>query len=172
MNNWMLFWYFLVFSGLIFYYAETTIVLIYGTPAWQEDQKDAAIIVLNVIFMLIFIADIYVQLNTGYITNSAVILDRRRVRQRYTHYYIYMDILQIVIFFCAIVSRNYNLMYAKLVIVLKFLRMFEMDGIIERKFTTDITLKTVYVISKQIVTIFILAHTIGILFYLYDYNLL
>lgn len=146
--------------------------MVYGTPAWHEDQTSPAIIALNVIFLIIFIADIYVQLNTGYITNSAVILDRRRVRQRYTHYYIYLDILQIIIFFCSIVARNLGLMYAKLVIVLKFMRMFEFDEIIIRKFSTDVALKTIYIISKQLVTVFVLSHTIGILFYLFDYNLL
>ncbi len=102
-------------------------MLVYGSPAWQADLTSPPLIVLNVLFLLIFIADIYIQLNTGYITHSAVILDRKRVRVRYTHYYIYFDLLQVVIFFIAIVARNHGIMYAKLTIVFKFMRMLEFD---------------------------------------------
>lgn len=126
----------------------------------------------NAFFILVFIGDIYVQLNSGYITKGAIILDRYRVVNRYLHYTLYFDLVLIAVLFSAIVSQVYALNYAKLFVVLKFLRMFEFDELILRKLSTDVAIHTTYVISKQLVTIYLLSHTIGIIFYLIDFALL
>jgi hypothetical protein len=35
MANWLILWYFFVFQAIIFYFTEVTIVLTYGSIAWQ-----------------------------------------------------------------------------------------------------------------------------------------
>ena len=35
MANWLILWYFFVFQAIIFYFTEVTIVLAYGSIAWQ-----------------------------------------------------------------------------------------------------------------------------------------
>jgi hypothetical protein len=40
-----------------------------------------------------------------------------------------------------------------------------------RRLSTSLNAKAVYVIGKQIITIFVIAHTLGIIFYAIDYAL-
>ena len=54
---------------------------------------------------------------------------------------------------------------AKLIIIAKFMRMFQIDELYMRRLATAVNTKILYVVSKQLVTLFILAHTIGLFFY-------
>ncbi len=117
------------------------------------------------------IVDIGVQLATGFIFRGMVILNKERVIRRYIYRYLVMDVILIV---CMSVTMFGDfLMYKilKSVVIVKFLRMFEIDVLYLRKISTKFTLKIFYVIFKQVVTIFIIAHTIGIIFYAMDYSL-
>lgn len=105
MNGWLLLWYTVVFLGIIYFFSETTIILAYGDVAWQAALSSPTLVTLDVFFILVFIGDIYIQLNTGYITNSAIILDRLRVKDRYTHYYFYFDILLIAVLAISVIIR-------------------------------------------------------------------
>lgn len=171
MNDWLMLWYSVVFVGIIYYFSETTIILTYGEVAWQAALSSPAFITLNVFFILVFIGDIYVQFNTGYITNSAIILDRARVTYRYTHYYFYFDVLVVVIFTISVIIRVLNFNYAKLIIFYKFMRLFEFNVIYLRKLATNVVARTAFEISKQFVTIFVLSHIIGLIFYVIDFTL-
>jgi len=93
---------------------------------------------------------------------------------RYLHYYFYYDVIVILILLAALISQNYYLNFAKLLVIFKFLRMLEMDELVMRKLSmsTRIKARTIYIILKQFLTIFILSHTIGIFFYMIDYSLL
>lgn len=55
------------------------------------------------------------------------------------------------------------------VIVIKFLRIFEIDRLFMRGLSTTLNKKAVYVIGKQLVIIFLISHTLGIIFYAMDY---
>lgn len=111
------------------------------------------------------------QINTGYITNSAIILDRIRVKDRYTHYYFYFDLLVIIILAISVIIRVELFNYAKLIIFYKFVRMLEFNQIYLRRLATNVVARTVFQISKQFVTIFILSHIIGLIFYVIDFAL-
>ena len=67
-----------------------------------------------------------------------------RVRNRYTHYYVYADAITIILIFAALVSQAYQMEYAKLIIVVKFLRMFEFDALMLRKLVTNVFWRTTY----------------------------
>lgn len=112
-----------------------------------------------------FTIDIGIQLKTGYIYRGVIILDRRRVVNRYVRSYLLIDVLLIVIIIAAMVSEERMINIAKLIIIAKFIRMFQIDELYMRKLSTAVNTKILYVISKQLVTLFILAHTIGLFFY-------
>ena len=46
-----------------------------------------------------------------------------------------------------------------------------MDDLYMRRLSVSINGKTLYVIGKQFITVFILSHTIGVIFYLIDFAL-
>ena len=46
-----------------------------------------------------------------------------------------------------------------------------MDDLYMRRLSVNINGKTLYVIGKQFITVFILSHTIGVIFYLIDFAL-
>ena len=146
------------------------IMIVYGQVAWASELSSLPMLIINVIALLIFAVDIAVQLNAGYISRGAVILERRKVVSRYLHYYFYADIAIIVIELAALVSQNYYVNFAKLVVVWKFARLFEMDELVMRKLSlsTRLGALTSYVVLKQFLTIFMLSHTIGVGFYLVD----
>lgn len=126
---------------------------------------------MNAFCIVVIIGDIFVQLTTGFIFRGMVILNKERVIRRYIYRYLVVDIILIV---CMSVTMFGDfLMYKilKSMVVFKFLRMFEIDVLYLRKISTKFTLKIFYVIFKQVVTIFVIAHTMGIIFYAMDYSL-
>lgn len=136
--------------------------------AWQAELGCIPIIAFNFIYTAIFLGDIYIQFNAGYITNSAIILDRQRVTNRYTHYYFYFDALLVLIIIVALAVQTFYLNWPKILIMYKFVRMFEMDALMSRKVSTMVKSRLFYEISKQFVTVYVLSQIWGIFFYLMD----
>lgn len=123
------------------------------------------VIAINIFCILVFVVDIGIQLKTGYIYRGIIILDRRRVVNRYVRSYLLVDVILIVIIIAAMVSEDRVINIAKLIIIAKFIRMFQIDELYMRRLSTAVNTKILYVVSKQLVTLFILAHTIGLFFY-------
>lgn len=136
-------------------------------------MASTAMLVVDVLGIIIFILDIVLQFNAGYISRGAVIVDRIRVVDRYLHYFFYFDVVIVVILFVALVSQNYYLNFVKLILIFKFLRMLQMDELVMRKLSmsTRLAARTIYIVGKQILTIFVLSHTIGVIFYIIDFTL-
>jgi hypothetical protein len=128
---------------------------------------------VDVIGIIVFVLDSVLQFNVGYISRGAVIVDRMRVVERYLHYYFYVDIVIVTILFVTLVSQNYYLNYVKLIVIFKFLRMLEMDELVMRKLSmsTRLAARTIYIVGKQFLTIFVLSHTVGVIFYIIDFTL-
>ena len=80
--------------------------------------------------------------------------------------------LWIFILLIALVSRAFEINYLKILVFYKFVRMFQIDTIFLRKLSVHRNNKALYIICKQIITIFILSHIIGLIFYLIDLSLL
>jgi hypothetical protein len=57
------------------------------------------------------------------------------------------------------------------VVVVKFARMFDVDRLFIRNLSTSPNKKAVYVIGKQLLTIFLISHTFSLMFYAIDYAL-
>ena len=126
------------------YFAHVTIVLTYGHVAWLAVRQSIGTLFFLSLCLMVLCVDIFVQFNTGYITKSAIILDRQRVVNRYTHYYIYLDVVLCVVIFVSLASGFYYLNYGILLVFFKFLRMFEIDAILMRRFTTRVTIRMLY----------------------------
>jgi len=109
-----------------------------------------------------------VQLNTGYLNRGVIVMEKKRAISRYLHYYFLFDLILVIFIAVALISQYFYLNYFKLMVVFKFVRMFEIDDIFMRKLAIHLNGKVTYVIIKQIITIFNLSHTIGLIFYLID----
>jgi hypothetical protein len=71
----------------------------------------------------------------------------------------------------SIITPNLVVAVLKIIVVIKLFRMFDMDGFYMRKLGTKPNWKVMYVIAKQMITIFVLSHTVGLIFYVIDYAL-
>jgi hypothetical protein len=100
-----------------------------------------------------------------------IVVDRQRAVRRYLRSFLVVDGLLVVILTLALASGEYYTNIPKMLIVLKFARVFEIDGLFMRRLSTSPNARAGYVISKQLVTIFVIAHTLGILFYAIDFAL-
>ena len=69
----MLYWYLLVFLAILYNYAEFGIVLAYE-GAWEGELTTPITLAFSCLTILILIADIVVQLNTGYLKRGMIIL--------------------------------------------------------------------------------------------------
>jgi hypothetical protein len=51
--------------------------------------------------------------------------------------------------------------------------MLEMDELVMRKLSmsTRLAARTIYIVGKQFLTIFVLSHTVGVIFYIIDFTL-
>lgn len=149
----------------------TGMALFYGLEAWQDLTTNPFTIILNVICIVVFSADIFVQLNTGFLFRGMIILEKERAVSRYLRSFFITDVLLVVILITSVTSREYYTNIPKLLIILKFMRMFEIDELYLRKLSTSLKGKAIYVIGKQLITIFVIAHTLGTIFYAIDYSL-
>lgn len=111
------------------------------------------------------------QLNAGFLYRGMIIMEKERAVSRYIRYFFIIDIVLVVILIISMVSDDFYVNFLKIIIVLKFIRMFEIDGLFMRKLSTSANYKALYVIFKQLVTIFVIAHTLGTIFYAIDYSI-
>lgn len=167
----LLVWYFFVFMAILYSYVEMGVVLTYGDAAWTSINRSNSTMSIHLIGTIIFGIDVYVQLNTGYIFRGVIITERARVVSQYLRTYFLPDIIFILLMILSILTPNKAVAVLKIIVVVKLMRMLDMDELYMRRLATSTTWKVIYVISKQMITIFLLSHTIGLFFYAIDYAL-
>jgi hypothetical protein len=121
---------------------------------------------------LVLVGDMVVQFRVGYLFRGVVVLDRARVVSRYLHSFFLVDCLLVILLLVNYLSKVYWLNYPKLALLIKFARIFQVDQLYLRRLGVQQTARILYVIGKQILTIYILSHSIGLIFYLIDFALL
>jgi hypothetical protein len=82
--------------------------------------------------------------------------------------YAVIDIISLLIIIICPVSRSFSLNFAKLWLILKVGRLFQIDDFYLRKLNIHRKSKAVYVIFKLMVIIFLLSHLVGLIFYAID----
>jgi len=152
----------------MYYFIEATLMATYGPVAWHDEKNNGGAMFLNVFFIIVYGVDIFIQFSTGYLYRGMIIMDRERVVGRYLHSLFIPDIILFLILIISIASGWFNINYAKLLVFYKFARMFQLDEFILRRLSVHRFRKTLYVIGKQMITIFVLSHIIGLIFYLMD----
>jgi len=83
-------------------------------------------------FILILVLDIFAQFRIGYLNNGIVVKQRERIVSRYLGYRMFIDITVVLIIILTLATQIYALNYAKIIIILKFARIFEIDNFINR----------------------------------------
>jgi hypothetical protein len=120
----------------------------------------------------VLIVDVAVQLNSGYLFRGMVITERERVLGRYLHNYFLIDMTTILILIIVLASQYYYLNYLKFWIILKFVRISQLDDLYQRRLNIHRLRKTIYIIFKQIIIIFLLSHVIGLIYYIIDLKII
>lgn len=167
----MLIWYWLVFGAIMYYYVEMGLVLTYGQQVWEDEMANPIVIAFNVITILVLACDIFVCLNCGYLYRGMIVMDPRRITSYYMRNYGIIDFVSLLIVIICPASNYFYLNFAKLWLILKVGRLFQIDDFYLRKLNIHRKLKAVYVIFKLMVIIFLLSHTVGLIFYAIDYHL-
>ena len=144
------------------------LVLTYGPQVWTDELSSPAYVTLDVITIIILALDILVCLNCGYLYRGMVIMDYKRITSRYMRTFSIIDILSLLIVIACPLSRSYYLNFAKLWLVLKVTRLFQIDDFYLRKLNIHRKSKAVYVIFKLMIIIFLLSHLVGLIFYAMD----
>lgn len=140
--------------------------------AFETELQSPAWLLVGCIFLIILLIDIFVQFRVGFLSKGIIVKNKERVTARYVNYPIIIDISVLLILFLALATQLYAINYVKIVVILKFIRMFEMDRYVMRMLLVEYTLKVVYVILKQVVVIIVISHVIGIFYYMLDSYLL
>lgn len=99
---------------------------------------------------------------------GVVVTNRFKVIDRYLHYYIFFDIGVIAVLMLAVGTGHYSLNYFKLIIVIKVVRVLEINWLVQRMLVTKKLTKVLYVIVRQIGSTLLFAHCIGVMFYAID----
>lgn len=167
----LLIWYFFVFMAIMYSYVEMGVILTYGEAAWTGINRSHSTMGIHLMATVIFAIDVYVQLNTGYIFRGVIITERARVVSQYLRTYFLPDIIFILLMILSILTPNLAVAVLKIIVVAKLMRMLDMDEFYMRRLATSANWKVIYVISKQMITIFLLSHTVGLFFYVIDYAL-
>ena len=79
---------------------------------------------LSILFLIGLYADIVVQINTGYLSRGMIVKERERVLARYLRKWGIIDIVVLICLTLGNIVKNYNIIYIKMVVVVKFLRIF------------------------------------------------
>lgn len=164
----MLIWFVFVLLAILYYYVEMGFVLSFGLQVWEDELNSPLCITMDVLTGLIFILDIGVCFNCGYLYRGMVIMDRKRITSHYTRTYLIFDIVAVLVVFACPISSYYSLNYSKFWLLLKIGRLFQIDDFYLRKLNIHRRSKAAYVIFKLMVIIFLLSHLIGLVFYVID----
>jgi len=167
----MLVWYWLVFSAIMYYFVEMGLVLTYGQQVWQDEMSNPVVIAFDVITIIVLALDILVCLNCGYLYRGMIVMDPKRITSYYLRNSGVIDIVSLLIVIICPISNSFYLNFAKLWLILKVGRLFQIDDFYLRKLNIHRKLKAIYVIFKLMVIIFLLSHTVGLIFYAIDYHL-
>ena len=164
----LLIWYAMVCFAVVSTYFTTTTAIVYGSAAWVDISTHPLPVLINVFCLVVFLGDMVVQLSAGFLSRGMVVVERERAVRRYMRSFLMVDCLLVVILLVALTSGQLLLNIPKMIILLKFARIFEIDRLYMRRLATTAAPRAIYVIAKQLVTIFNIAHTLGILFYAVD----
>lgn len=164
----MLIWYWFVFSAIMYYYVEMGLVLTYGPQVWDDEMSSPLLITVNVLSVLILIIDLFVCLNCGYLYRGMIIMDYKRITSHFMRTSAVIDLVSILIVILCPITRYYYLNFAKLWLILKVGRLFQIDDFYLRKLNIHRKSKAIYVIFKLMVIIFLLSHMVGLIFYAMD----
>ena len=122
--------------------------------------------------LMVLYIDIIVQFRAGYLNRGMIILERERVIARYLRVRFFLDLLMVLLITLGIALDTFVMNYLKIVIILSFRRILEIDQFYLRSLSLHRKSKTAYVIFKQIVIIFVLSHIEGVIFYWIDFAML
>jgi hypothetical protein len=95
-------------------------------------------------------------------------MDYKRITSYYMRRFAIIDIISVFIIIICPASGSYSLNFAKLWLILKVGRLFQIDDYYLRKLNIHRKSKAIYVIFKLMVIIFLLSHMIGLIFYAID----
>ena len=126
------------------------------------------LIVVNAFAIIIFFIDIFVMLNCGYLYRGMIIMDSRRISSHYMRYFAIIDFVSLIVVILCPATKYYYLNFAKLWLILKVSRLFQIDDFYLRKLNIHRKSKAIYVIFKLMVIIFLLSHMVGLIFYAMD----
>ena len=126
------------------------------------------LIVVNALAIIIFFIDIFVMLNCGYLYRGMIIMDSRRISSHYMRYFAIIDFVSLIVVILCPATKYYYLNFAKLWLILKVSRLFQIDDFYLRKLNIHRKSKAIYVIFKLMVIIFLLSHMVGLIFYAMD----
>lgn len=152
----------------MYYFVEMGLVLTYGQQVWDDEKSSKAITAFTVITVIILFIDIFVCLNCGYLYRGMIVMDRKRIGSHYARTFSVIDVVSVIVtIFCPLCS-SYKPNFAKLWLILKVGRLFQIDDFYLRKLNIYRKSKAVYVIFKLMVIIFLLSHLVGLIFYAMD----
>jgi len=120
----MIFWYLLVFLSILYWFIETGIALAFGEVAFKAELKSTVWLIVSCICLLILLMDIFVQFRVGFLSKGVIVKNKRRVTARYVSYPIIIDISVLLFLFLALATQLYAFNYIKIIVILKFIRMF------------------------------------------------
>ena len=146
------------------------IILTYGEVAWYDELHSPPFIFIDAFTVLIFILDIPISLNSGFLNRGLIVTDRKRIVARYLRQGLIIDVVTVLILIISPASGALWTNWLKLWLILKLIRLSEIDDFYMRKFNIYRKSKAVYVIFKQIILIFVLSHVVGLIFYAMDYQ--
>jgi len=119
----ILFYYLLVFIAIIFTYTETWMMLTWGKTAWEESLAMPGFVFGRIFSIVLFTADVYVQLHAGYLNRGMIIDDLDRIKNRYLRCFFLIDMILIIFLVISLASQNYDLNFVKIICFTKLIRM-------------------------------------------------
>ena len=94
--------------------------------------------------------------------------DRPRIFSNYVRSFFLIDFLTVIILFLCPITKYFYLNYAKLILLSKVIRLFQIDDFYLRRLNLHRKSKALYVIFKLMIIIFLLSHLVGLIFYAMD----
>ena len=165
-------WIFLMFVVNTYYFYEATIILTFGNSVWNGQMHLKGTVAINWIFLIVYLCDMVINLNSGYYVDGILILDRKRILSRYIKSLMIVDLLAILVIFLTLVMSSFEVSYAKMFLLIKLFGMKSLDYIIQRKLQIHRYWKAAYLICRILWIVMLISNFIGLIFYSIDYYIL
>ncbi|CAD8086148.1 unnamed protein product [Paramecium primaurelia] len=161
-NQYLFYWQlFMMFVNAIFFIAIPQIIFFWNY--YQQFSDQGGFKFIRIIFIILFVSDFIVQLNTNFYHEGILVKNRFKIAENYLRNDLVFDLIPILVLFYISLSDKYVIVY--LLCLIKLIPFYRFQVYLSDKLKIMPQLRQFYMICGMLIEILYINHFYGCMFY-------